>query len=145
MKFSPAKSTASPALPASSTLSTADQAARRSRPIGIFPPSELGLLTMKLAVANQCSLSLPPTVLAAGFDLLTPPLLNHIFRGEPLDEPLPELAAAFPADCKNLFFSLHTSSPIEGNHIACVVYGQNRHEIACRGYTRAQATRRADS
>ena len=100
---------------------------------------------MKLAVANQNSRSLPPTVLAAGFDLLTPPMLNHIFRGEPLDEPLPEPAAAFPADCKNLFFSLHSSSPIEGNLIACAVYGQNRHEIACRGYTRAQASRRVDS
>ena len=65
---------------------------------------------MKLAVANKCSLSLPPTVLAAGFGLLARPNLNHIFLGarSSLDESLPEPAATFPSDCKNLFFSLHS-------------------------------------
>ena len=100
---------------------------------------------MKLAVANQCSLSLPPTVLAAGFDLLTSPFLNHIFRGVPLGAPLPKSAGAFPADCESLCFSLHTESPIKGNHIACVIYAQTAYEIRCPGYSRAQVARRADN
>lgn len=99
---------------------------------------------VQLFVADRNGLSLPPTVLAANGVLLTVPALNYIFRGEPLGEPLPE-AAWFPANCESLTFSLHTSSPIEGNNIACVIYGQNKSEILHPGYRRARVARDADN